>query len=246
MPSHRRSGSAGTAPSLVTVAFQSSASIADDAANASGGSGSAASGNEIVNHPESHGGGALQLDLLVHDNLTLGLLRQRIKRELVAAGYPKVSYRHLALLVHVPQLASHTGVRAGAGYRGTSSTGIGYSSCVAAGVASTNDMAPRSANANVGLTSVGEAWKPLEGEMRTLRELGVGDGTALAVRIALPLSPRADGERGPLNSSSQVSSALNSRIERLDRDRSTAEGKQAALPAMMIAQSNAYMAGTAS
>ena len=101
----------------------------------------------------------------------------------------------------------------------------------------------------------------LEGEVRTLRELGVGDGTALVVRIGPPLTQRekaaaasASGLGGGLSggggasSSSLLASSSSASdgygvggVAGLGGSSSSLLVKHAALPGVMLAHSNAYM-----
>ena len=97
--------------------------------------------------------------------------------------------------------------------------------------------------------------------MRTLRELGVGDGTALVVRIGPPLTQRekaaaasASGLGGGLSggggasSSSLLASSSSASdgygvggVAGLGGSSSSLLVKHAALPGVMLAHSNAYM-----
>ena len=125
--SHRRSHSSTSIPSMAAAALVpfgggggskeskenvENDTITDESGGGANGSlsssagGDAGSGNSPTaeNNPSSptlkatDGNKGMRLEFLVHDNLTLGLLRQRIKRELVAASLPKISYSSILLM----------------------------------------------------------------------------------------------------------------------------------------------------
>jgi hypothetical protein len=199
-----------------------------------------------------------KLELLVHDNLTLGLLRQRLKRELVAAGLPRVSYGQLQLLrlkvsgtgtAH-PSKGSTAALPMGArqATSAVAATGSIATPFLPAGAAS--PLQPWGVGAVAGIQAAattpmahwerssggtGGDWVLLEGEVRTLRELGVGDGHALLARIlpAASSSLPADPSSKKVSEGSAVAGAVKG--ERL-------EGKYLSLPPVMISRSNAYMA----
>ena len=227
-----------------------------------GGEGSAGGGVE-------EGSAESKLELLVHDNLTLGLLRQRLKRELVAAGMPKVSYGQLQLLrlkvngtahpltgtAHPSNgsaAALHMATRqatSAAAATGSSATpflpagaatplqpwGVGAVAGIQA--AATTPMAHWERSAVAGNGGTGGDWVLLEGEVRTLRELGVGDGHALLARIL----PAASSSSLPADPSSKKVSESSSAGAGAVKGESP-EGKYLSLPPVMISRSNAYMA----
>ena len=167
-PTHRRAGSSGAGSQGGGVAAGSAAA---------GGVGACVGGGSMVGGGSTGGGapsgaeggsgdgegGGRRLQLSVHDNLTLGLLRHTLKREMVAVGLPRSSYRNMQLL--------RNGVL-------------------------------------------------LEGETRTLRELGIGDEVPLTLRLL-----RAKEVGGPISKE-----AREAKFERLS-----------SLPGYMIATSSNYM-----
>ena len=242
-PPHRRTGSSTSLPSMaaaaaavVGVGSHASSEGGGAASQADESAGSAASGaaNGMADPPgspkaegaiEAEGRRGMRLEFLVHDNLTLGLLRQRVKRELVAAALPKVPYSSIVLLVDTPRAANstaqaaagHAQLKSGAMPAGGAATANGGkhgrgSQAKAGGANGGNGASTSAADAQVDERSV------LRGEVRTLRELGVGNGASLTVSIA-PYG--GAGREKP--------------------DGGSTHSKHASLPGQMIAQSSAYI-----
>ena len=298
-PSHHQSHHRRTSSAANSAMAASATAAAAGGGSGSGGGGGGDGGDGGGGDDGEGGGEGNRLELLVHDNLTLGLLRQRLKRELVAAGLPKVPYQHLQLLklkggASHPANASSAAMTAMA--RQASGGASGGAGAAAAAVAPSPILALTAGGPLAGIQQAaatplalssgahhaatdrkavgdgggGDDWVALEGEVRplaraelspvshacpsshartahppqtpstlqvrTLRELGVGDGHAIVARIApaTSASPTAD-KKGAHGDASNGATKGESHAAKL-------EGKHVALPPVMISRSNAYMA----